>query len=299
MRVATNIFNSPENTGPGNFARRLAPALVPFGIELVPSQLGCDLFFANAFIDQRPMDTKKTILRVDGLGAGSDFKKVEIAHKCANVVIYQSEYSKGLLHKTHNFTPEKSYVIHNGVPIPKLERLNKSYENEFVSICNTWNEHRYKNFVEVVYKMMPELKHCVPNFSWTIVGKHELFKEAMPDADKLPIKFIGFRPDISICRQIAKGAIHIVPTDSCPNSVIESLSHGVPCIVWHDSAGPELIGQAGVVLYGKDPHEIVKAVQELGNNGEKYSALARQRAEECLDIKVAAAKYAEVFHGAA
>ena len=296
---------SPENTGPGSFARRLASELTARGFVFLPEDAipKADLYYCSAFFSNAPLNACKhrltpAVLRVDGLGAAQDFDRVRNSYKAADVVIFQSEYSSKLFKSTHQFEPVHSFVIHNGVEIKPYERLYNRYANEFVSICNTWNKHRYQNFLDVIYKNLPAIKRAIPNFCWTIVGKYQEFKDVMIDVDNMPIKFIQFRPDINYLRQIAKGCIHIVPTDSCPNSVIESLEQGVPCIVWHDSGGPELIGKGGIVLNSDDPYEVIDAIRQISSKHEEYSLAARQQAETCLDIKLVANKYEEVFKNA-
>ena len=305
MRVATNIFNSPANTGPGNFGRRLAAALSPLGIQMLmhhSNQHG-DVFLGNAFLDGYRGDVP-AILRVDGPGVYGDIPRVEEAHKNADIVIYQSEFSRGVLQNQHDYVPEKFYVINNGVELPTTYR-DKTEELNIISVVHNWNEGRYKHFYHVMYNNLKTLSHEFPNLVWTIVGKYEPFYEAIgfshPISDK-HIRFVKFTPDLDMLRRTATMCIHIVEGDSCPNSVIESLAYGLPCIVWHNSAGPELIDDwtksAGAILSTYRAQDIVGAISSILNNYKEYSDSARRLAEEKFDINVVARKYARVFHEA-
>ena len=307
MIVASNIFNSPPNTGPGNFGRRLAQALLNYGVQLLPDYMcgtSAEVYLGNAFFDRPTLGLPK-VLRVDGLGAGHDFQRVADAHRRADIVVYQSEYSARKLQNTHQYEPTNAYVIHNGVEIPTKYKRVYNGEANFISICNTWNKARYEKFFDIVYKSMYAILKTMPTFHWTIVGKYKEFKAVMDSysfkPDKLPITFVDFTPTLGEMRAWAKGCIHIVPTDSCPNSVIESMAVGLPCIVIEDSAGPELIGNGGIVISGEGhiinkTNEIVEAINTIARNEDYYSKQARAFAEEKLDINKVAKMYAEVFN---
>jgi len=315
MKVATNIFGSPANTGPGNFGRRLAVALSSLGIDMLPAHAlpNPDVFMGNAFLDGYRGNAKATVLRVDGPGIHGDIARVEHAHKTAGVVIYQSEYSRNVLQKAHDYTPIKSYVINNGIQLPNVYR-DQTDDLNILSICHNWSKERYLHYYHVVYNNLTYLVEKFPNLKWNIVGKYKPFKAAMsyssvthPDLVDKHIRFIEFTPDLDMHRRSAKICIHIVGGDSCPNSVIESMSYGLPCVVWEDSAGPELIdydhrvggAAAGVVIGSYYTRDIIGAIQKILYAYEYYSQNARKLAEEKFDINVVAQKYAEVFHAAA
>ncbi|MHA2063659.1 MAG: glycosyltransferase family 4 protein, partial [Candidatus Thorarchaeota archaeon] len=295
-------------TGPGNFGRRLAAALSSLGISMLPSHVmqSPDVFLGNAFFDGFDNNIP-AILRVDGPGIRGDIARVAAAHKYADVVIYQSEYSRGVLQTKHNYVPQVSYVINNGTKLPNVYH-DRTKDIDVLSICHNWSQERYEHFYHAVYSNLSWLAHEFPRFRWNVIGKYQPFKDATtlcssvhPDTADKHVRYIEFTPNLDMIRRAATLCIHIVGGDSCPNSVIESMSYGLPCIVWHDSAGPELIDydQGGVVLNGYGADEIVTAVRTILDNYEQYSQNARRLAEEKFDINVVAKKYAEVFHAAA
>ncbi|MCI0558119.1 MAG: hypothetical protein MN733_06460, partial [Nitrososphaera sp.] len=254
MKIATNIFDSPETTGPGNFARRLASRLTARGVALLPEHAHgaptADIYFCSAFFDPHRLTYAKhrkspAILRVDGRGAGADRDRVAFSHREADFCIYQSEFSKNLLQAELGI-PKNWCVIHNGIECAKGVSLIP-HNAKFVSICNTWNETRWSNFRDAVARHLSAIVAMYPGFKWVIVGKTDLVKAELKHPS---VGFVNYPADLDKIRKDAIACIHLVQHDSCPNSLIESLSYGLPAIVWKDSAGPELIGQdkAGVVL---------------------------------------------------
>ena len=308
LKVATNIFNSPPNTGPGNFGRRLAIALESMDVMMRPSHIlpSPDLFLGSAFLDGYYGNAKATILRIDGAGHLPEQRRVKEAHKAATIVIYQSKYSKNALQDFHNYMAPKSYIIHNGVEL--LPYQSGGYgASRFISICNTWNKFRYINFLHGIYCNLPSIVSALPEFKWTIVGKYQEFKEAMnhclctsSDLVEKHIEFVEFTPKLSQLRAKSTACIHLVQQDSCPNSVIESLAEGLPCIVWRESAGPELIDEdkGGITLNTFDSLEVVKAITDINNRALWFAANARHIAEEKLDIHIVAQQYKQVFEDA-
>ena len=155
IRIATNIFNSPENTGPGNFGRRLHAALNPLGVELISEHFisQADAYLGNAFYDGVALEYDiPSILRVDGAGrAGEERNRVEHAHANVDICIYQSEHSAKLLQWIFDVVPEVSHVIHNGVAINSSWGCKDIRQTgiRLLSICNNWDEARYKLFMDM------------------------------------------------------------------------------------------------------------------------------------------------------
>ena len=299
MRVATNIFNSPENTGPGNFGRRLAVALESLGVQLLPVHTGQDVpvFLGSAFLDGATA-AQKTVLRIDGPGAGGDIPRVEAAHKQADAVVYQSTYSKDLLQKKHEFAPKEFTVICNGVPLPDVWYRNHITEEfRLISIVHNWNKYRYPVFMDVMIRNATAIQKHFPNLRWQIVGNFADFKRAMGDNVPSFIEFVSFTPDLAKLRQGAHACLHLVDGDSCPNSVVESLANGLPCIVWWNSGGPQLIdyGEAGAVVYTTNSGSILMAIHHVISYHYRVSASARDIAERQWNIDVVAKQYKEVF----
>jgi glycosyltransferase involved in cell wall biosynthesis len=75
------------------------------------------------------------------------------------------------------------------------------------------------------------------------------------------------------------------------------MSYGLPAIVWHESAGPELVGDdiGGLVLKDWSEDAIVHAIQELKQDHKFFGMQAKNRADHMLNIITIAKQYADVF----
>jgi glycosyltransferase involved in cell wall biosynthesis len=86
----------------------------------------------------------------------------------------------------------------------------------------------------------------------------------------------------------------------CPNAVLEALAAGVP-VVANDSGGTrELIksGRTGLLLAGREPHEIAAALARIITDGtlaKRLSAAGRRHARRRFSMKRMAAGYIEVL----
>ena len=316
LKVASNLLNSPANSGPGKFARLLSKHLDDLGIRICPSRSvldSADAYLANAFMDENLINHCKRnhipiILRVDGVGEifpydnyNNDYLRVKYSHANADHVIYQSNFSKNYVQSKTNFVPNNNSVILNGV---ELRPVNNSMRDEmhFISICNNWTQFRYINFYHAIFNNLTSIVNEFPNFRWTIVGKYQDFKNATgfssmchPSIAEKHIEWVGFCDDLSTLRKHAYGVIHIVGKDSCPNSLIESMSYGLPAIVWHESGGPEIAGKAGCILHNTKAEEILQALRHIDKNYYSMVELAYNRVTHKMNIEFVAQQYAKVI----
>jgi glycosyltransferase involved in cell wall biosynthesis len=258
--IATNILNSPETSGPGKFGRRLANELLRHGIafENIHTADRADLVFISALLPQNIYHLVKSrgrptniVMRIDGVGEmapgayNADFEDVKWSHEHADYVIYQSYWSRQYV-EGHTNCKTEGRIIYNGINNLGTDLTRDITSNEFISICNTWNYVRNENYIPAIVDNFPQIVNAYPSFVWRVVGKYaeieKIIRERIPaDMVEKSIRFSNFPADLHEIRSNAFACIHLVPRDSCPNSLIESMSYGLPSIVWHESAGPELI----------------------------------------------------------
>lgn len=105
------------------------------------------------------------------------------------------------------------------------------------------------------------------------------------------------------------GYIHISRKEGMPNTVLEALSYGLPCIVTNYGGAKEAVGSAGVVIRNDpedmmwDPSNIepvdgylfIEALENFMNNIEMLRMNARERVLSQLNDKICANKFKEVF----
>ncbi len=305
IRVATNLLDSPAHSGPGKFGRLLAKHIAPLGVDLLPSHTlmrGARAYLGSAIIPPNIVNFAKQneipiILRLDGVGEifpygtfNDDFSRVKYAHANADYVIYQSNFARQYVQRTTRFIPTRCGVILNGIEVsPPVIRAPEKTDRDFISICNNWTEFRYHIFKKAILDNFKTLKAQHPHLRWVIIGKNEKFKRLVGSVDG--IEFVGFTEDLDKLRREAYGVIHLVGKDSCPNSLIESMSFSLPAIVWHESGGPEIALSGGVVLQNTEPKSVLNAFNTIEQNYQNMSLAAHKSIMSNCNILDVAVKY--------
>lgn len=105
------------------------------------------------------------------------------------------------------------------------------------------------------------------------------------------------------------GYIHLSRKEGMPNTVLEALAYGLPCIVTNYGGAKEAVGDAGIIIKNDpedvawDPNNIlpvdedlfVKAIDEFKFNYLDLRFKAKERVLSELNDYVAACKFKEVF----
>jgi glycosyltransferase involved in cell wall biosynthesis len=228
---------------------------------------------------------------------------MKFAEANADFRIYQTEFARRNIHRVTKNSPESDYtIIHNGVVFPDVVSVDKE-DKPFVSISHNWIPFRNHNYLNVMFKNLPAIVEAHPDFKWWIVGNYqELYQKALvacPDYNLLTkhVKFHQFTRTPNDYRMKAGACIHIVGRDACPNSLIESMSYGLPCITWEESGGAELVrnNECGVVIGDFEAKTIIDAISDIKKNYRDYGLCARLNGVRNLHIDEIVEQYAEVF----
>lgn len=253
---------------------RIIPYLNKNGYNLTEKNNGCDRHLAFVRFG---INTKiPKILRLDGIYYDSDTpfqnrnSAISSSHSIADGIIYQSEYSKrlceALLSKRKKST--KTYVIYNGI---EPNWCGNPVEHDGVNIVVTSKWRRHKRLKETI-ELFLEFNKIVPNSKLHIFGRLHDNKEV-----KHPnIKYYGQvdrNKFIDIFR-IGDMAIHLSKRDSCPNSVVEYISAGIPVITTNNCGGSTemcKITNGCIIVDGDGSYDDLSPVPHYG---EKWNILS-------------------------
>ena len=156
-------------------------------------------------------------------------------------------------------------------------------------------------------------------FSLTIVGYTGRLAACTPVHIKKIIEtapfittFPGFKSLDEVRSAFFDSHIYITFTyrDSCPNTVIEAMAHGLPVIGIASGGVPDIVGDAGILLPLDDfadgffsPHryecdfpsidfeEVLRAVLTISGNLQDFRTKVRRRFETELEIGIVAGRY--------
>jgi glycosyltransferase involved in cell wall biosynthesis len=214
---------------------RMFPIWLSLGHEIVNEQKDADVQLSVVGIT-----TKKripTILRVDGIYYDSEDdynsrnNRINKSHQIADAIVYQSNSSKLMCEKyLDKRSTEIIDIIHNGI-----ENWNNPIIHEGINIVSCAKWRRHKRLPEIV-EVFKSFKLLYPNSKLHILGpmKRGASKIFLPDilyydeVDENQIKEIYKTGDIHL---------HLCRRDSCPSSVVESISAGIPVVTTNDCGG--------------------------------------------------------------
>ena len=290
------------------------------------SVLGISVFPLNMIFPHRTSHIRK-VLRVDGIYIAEDRwrnlgRRITFKEKITNLrvknsilqsdhVIFQSEFSKNLICEHFKVNPANSSIIINGTdikhfrpitnkksPIPKIVVFGKHYLHQM-------------NFAIEIYLELLKSFPC----TLVIVGaarKNEFNLETM--GEKWRKKIVNLGGNIQVVGQVAYDDIpsilsqqdvllHIKYGDSCPNSVIEAMSCGVPVVCPDWGGTKELVGNAGIIVpvdcAWKPLSEHVRmfsdALKKILDEKQIYKNMARRHAEEKFNIEQVSEQYANLL----
>ena len=198
---------------------------------------GCDVQLSLIRIEKN--NRLPIVLRIDGIyyDLDTNYKarnaSISISNSAADGVVYQSNYSKELCDRF--LSPRKKgsiyKVVYNGIdPVWSGER--KGHDGINVVVISKWR--RLKRLKEIIDLFLEFLK-IVPDSTLHVLGKLH---------DNKPVKhtkiiYYGM-VDRSVVGNIlttADFSLHLCKRDSCPNSVVETISAGVPVITTNKCGG--------------------------------------------------------------
>jgi len=200
-------------------------------------------------------------------------------YQYANATIHISEYCKESHHAVFGKPYNSEYVI-----IPADEsKLPETYsENARLRLATT----------------------CIPR----PVKRTDQLEELCKKYDIELVPAWGGVSDFSYYHG-CDGYIHISRKEGMPNTVLEALSYGLPCIVTNYGGAHEAVGDAGIIIKTDpehcpwDPHNIepvdeflfAHTIKEFKKRLPELRIKARERVLTELNDYVAACKFKEVF----
>ncbi|MAG26970.1 hypothetical protein CMI47_15635 [Candidatus Pacearchaeota archaeon] len=202
-----------------------------------------------AFIRSAKKHNKPVVLRLDGcyyekgrLGGNKAIKK---SIKKADRIIFQSNFSKKMIHKLLKISNDKmlnSSVIYNGIDLDHIESIKPKYKKIPMSFVCAASWRKNKRPMSIVKGFLDaDIKDSV----LYVIGKD--FPKKIKDKR---IKYLGdfSKRDVISVFKSCNYLIHLCHIDSCPNVVVEALSCNM--LVLHTNLGGtrELVGQHGVEL---------------------------------------------------
>lgn len=219
--------------------QRMEPIISKMGHSFSrDTQKNCNVYLA--FIRISDKTNLPTAVRIDGIyyDIAKDYKNKNVgisqAHSSANAIIYQSSFSQKMCEKY--LTPRRKgsiiKVIHNGIQLSPINKVGKINDEIDIVVLSKWRRHkRLKEIIEIFLQFQKSYK----NSTLHILGK--LHDNSQVNHKK--IKYYGMLSNNEVFNVLKKSdlTLHLSKRDSCPNSVVECISLGIPVISTNNCGG--------------------------------------------------------------
>jgi glycosyltransferase involved in cell wall biosynthesis len=240
----------------------------------------------------------------------------------ADFVIYQSRFSQ-VVHQRY-FRSKPFEIIVNGAAFRNEGRPPPSSDGRIriVAIYDDWKP--AKRITELVEFARWANESGRAEVHLTVLGYNGKLPRGAPAELKrvleqstyvrtLP-RFIAF--DGEFREALLQQDLHVTFTyrDPCPNTMIESMAHGLPVVAFESGGVPDIVGDAGVLLPADDFADgffanhrfdwrfpsvdfdsVLAAIRAVVADLPVYRRRVQQRFADDLGIDVVAARYAEVL----
>lgn len=241
MKVCILEDYTKDTSGKHKFLNRLVRYFENNGVKMVNDDADVLLHIGRDYKRIKKINTKKIIMRIDGLilnksvSFDSDNKKILKYVNRSDAVIYQGNFCKA---SYENFlgVRVKNTCIHNGAdPNEFLERDVKNY----YFTCCKWRPHkRLKTICEGF------IEACNNGLDSTLYVGGDPDKGSKVVHPK--IKYLGWISTEQMKKYLSQAIanIHLSWLDWCPNSMVESIMAGCP-VIYSDSGGSSELGKFG------------------------------------------------------
>lgn len=149
-----------------------------------------------------------------------------------------------------------------------------------------------------------EVQSLDKNIRFYLVGDGEMIEELKAYCERHQIQnlfFLGYRSDIKMILQASDLSVLTSKTEGVSNSIIESMSFGVPVIATSGGGTPEVIvpNENGFILPYQDYQGIASLILELKNNPARLLSIgekAKQTVKEKFSIPAMIQEFEKIIH---
>jgi glycosyltransferase involved in cell wall biosynthesis len=233
-------------------------------------------------------------------------------HRLADVVVYQSNFTRDWWNTVHGSLPTPNTVIYNGVDLKEFYPSNsKKIDSKIIRLLvvegsfKGGHERDLLNAVDLANALSDRTHKQV---ELLIAGNvPSSMKTRVFTNPRVNINWLGLIPHREI-PALDRSAHILFPAEinaACPNSLVEALGCGLPVVSYATGSLPELIGEDGgtVVPYGTNywnleapkTEPLAKAAEIILNNLSEFKKTARSRAEMYFGVDMMVEKYRQVL----
>jgi len=222
---------------------------------------------------------------------------------------FVAKYRAGAPPSEYNLTPERLFIIPNGVPCPP-EAESVPFPDRFaeafrlVTCCRLAPEKR----VEFLVDSAAEVSQCLPETSLTVVGGPERGNHAYTEllAQRAQLRglqntwFTGRQPHVTPFLSCSRVFVSASRIDGCSNAINEAMAAALPVVASSNPAVAEQVehGVTGYLVSADRPDEMAERISTLLTNPEKareFGAAGRRKVQRSFGIDRMVHEYARLL----
>lgn len=313
--------------GPGTFQKNIESFLVKneFKVIYPNSDLKPDLIMVVAgtrkifWLLLMKLKGVKILHRLDGMNWKYKFEEGTILSKykqifqnfliylirnyLADHVIYQSHFVESWWIKKYGKKSNSSIIV-NGSSFYEESKEQPYLREEIVLTCVEGTIQSDNVTTAILHKLDENFKSMMGIGSIEIFGNYSQYKNLSTFKN---INFVGSvkRDDMRDILKSKKRIFLLLELNPpCPNSMIEALCLGIPCIGFDSGSFVELMDGAGIALpYNEDVWKLEVPnmnglIEAINNVNTNYEALSRkaQEVSKKYDLNIMCNKYLKIIH---
>jgi glycosyltransferase involved in cell wall biosynthesis len=261
----------------------------------------------------------KILHRLDGMNWKYNHEKILLKNKLKQIlqnlliafirnyladhIIYQSKFVENWW--TTKFKPIKnSSIIINGSSFFENSRQKYKTSQDYTLTCIEGQIQNDKITTSILKQLDEDFKKMIGIKSIEIFGNHSQIKNLSSYKN---LNFMGSikRGDMKKTLEEKKRIFFLLELNPpCPNSMIESLCLGFPCIGFDSGSFKELLGEAGIAIPYEDDvwkletpplTKIKESINKISNNYEYYNGKALEISKK-YEINIMLVKYEKVIN---
>jgi glycosyltransferase involved in cell wall biosynthesis len=199
-----------------------------------------------------------------------------------NAVIFVSELAKREFLKTGpQIAPEKLYVVHNSITVPKPEAVPADIAASDVPVIMHHGRISPEKGLDVLFDALATLTDLPWRLRIAGVGVAQVVGPLKQQATRLEIadrvEWLGFRKDLHAI--IPTASIGVVPStwrEPFGLAVLDYMAHGIAVITTDNGAQPEYLtsGKDALLVPPSDAKALADALRSLLSDDNRRSAIA-------------------------
>jgi len=250
-KVKVLLISDGFKGGPKAFCTRIIPAFSKTNSIKIITDPSEDFDVELAIIKSRAKHDKPIVVRMDGCYYRNkdlvNNHDIAVSLQNANHVIFQSDFSRRMVHSIVNINPRSESIINNGIDLKSIKRISPLpgiVPDSFLMVASNWQDRPNKRFLSTISGYL----EASPDKPLYVIGDVKISAiRQYGDPRIVFLKKMRYQKVLSVM-MACKYLLHLCRIDSCPNAVVEGLACGLNVLCTNLGGTREIVKNDGIIL---------------------------------------------------